>query len=210
MLEEMLMGAKLRPGVANALHLSALDREQGLWRALVSFNDLELGSQDFIEDAGHDAERRARAGAGGKHLHLKDVVHAFNFACAGGDANAVGNCRRSDPNEFQGVGFQIGLSHDRLAWNIAREGTEGSAILRCLSEQVIRGDDARRSRHVLYDDDRLSRQMAREMSRKQAPAEIIISPSRMSDDHADFLVWKRIRGLSLHRRACCQHEGHNV
>jgi hypothetical protein len=60
--------------------------------------------------------------------------------------------------------------------------------MRCLRIEEIGRGDARRRRHVLDDDGRLSRNMLGEIARQEAPREVVVVADRVTDDHPDLLV----------------------
>ena len=111
------------------------------------------------------------------------------------DADAAWQRVAAEPIESPRVGLDIGLPHHRLAREIARERAEHRPVLGRLIVQKIGRHDARRLRHVLNDDGRMSRDMFRQVFGQHAPADIIVAADGVADDHADLPALVEIRRL---------------
>ena len=186
--DQMLIVVELGVGHADALDFAALDGERRVGDALVALDHAEFRAEHVIEHARKDAERRAGAAAGDDKLVREQIVGCLHRRGVPIHAYPARQRIGAEPDEAARVGFDIGLSHHRLAGEIARERADHGAVARRHVGDEIGGDDARRLRHVLHDDGGLSGNVPLQMFGEKARADVVVAADRMPADQTDLLA----------------------
>ena len=168
----------------------------------------------WLKTVGRMLSAEPAAVAAHDHLVREEIRGRLDRRGVPDRADPAGKRGRAEPVGSAADRRRCWHAHQRLAREVAREGSDHGAVARRLPIDVVGRDDARRLRHVLDDDGRLPGDMFRQESGEEAGADVVVVADRVTDDQAQLLVLVEIRprlaagGDASRRRARLRR--HNV
>ncbi len=196
--EEDLEAAVLEPlviavldggiGLADALHLAALDRQHDAVGAAVALDQLEFHAERIGEQQGRHGHRGAGAGAADQQFLLEQVLAFGDARFVGGDADPVGQLRTADPVELERIELHAGMLEQRLVGQVAADHADYRTVFRRDVEQMIGRGHLAGARHVLRHEGRLARQVIAHVTRDGARPLVVIPARGRRDDEGHLLA----------------------
>ena len=185
-----------------AVHLAALERQQGLLRALVALDHLEPGAQQRVHQPRIVGRRRRRGGAADDELVGLQVRH-------GGDRRRQPHehqphllLRGADPVEFRRhVARRLVLGiEQRLDAHAAPDHADLGAVMAGDVVEIVGRHHAGGAGHLLHDEERMPGQMAAQIGSEQAAVGFVAAAAGGADDELDLLAGEEL----LHRLGACR------
>ena len=188
---ELLVAQPVRPRALDAVprpaaatvDLAAFHGEVDLRAARIAGDELDLGAEHRAQEHREIVEVRARPFAAERERFCQHVVPGLHRIGVPSRAQAhiVGDV--ADPGVAAGV--ELKVAEQRLHGKAARHGADHAAVLGRDREDVLRGLEASRPRHVLRDHFRITRDVLAHMAREQPRIEVVAASRGEADDHRD-------------------------
>ena len=202
--------ARPRPAAAS-LHFAALHGHRNVVAAGIAGDDLELGPEHAVEDAGELVGVGGLAGAAHDQLLREHVFQLGDAAALPGDADADLVVGAANPGELVGLELRALGPQQRIEGGAAADGGDRRAVLRADIVDPVGEAQAAGTFHVLGDDGRVARDVLAEVAGDDAGVEIIGAADAVADIEIDVLALVEFRGrLRLRRRGRCDERRCNA